>query len=305
MPCYSPQRGCIVESPLGRRISFFRGAKGQGVSLPCGRCIGCRLERSRQWAVRLMHESEMHSEACFITLTYDPKFLPLDGSISVQHCQSFMKRLRARLAPLKVRFFLCGEYGEKLQRPHYHAIIFGYSFPDKVPLEVSSDYSLYVSAELTDLWGMGHCSIGAVTFDSARYVANYATKKIIGKPAAAHYSGRKPEFLLMSRRPGIGRSWIDKFPGDVYPSDKVIVKGYETRPPRYYDQVLEKRDPELLVALKKRREEDAGILEDYMLKSGVRISVAPSRNARRLAVRGRVAEAKARLKSRRFEVSND
>ena len=157
----------------------------------------------------------MHDACSFITLTYDPEHLPPLGSLSVRDCQLFLKRLRERVAPAKIRFFLCGEYGEKLARPHYHAIIFGFDFPDKVKIESSGDYAEYSSQLLSDVWGKGRTHVGTVSFDSACYVANYATKKIGGDKAASHYYGRKPEFLLMSRggrrAGGIGRSWIDKY----------------------------------------------------------------------------------------------
>jgi len=303
MPCYEPLRACMVKGPEGPRLVFNRNAVGKALSLPCGRCIGCRLERSRQWAVRLVHENKMHESSCFLTLTYDEDHLPGDGSISVSACQDFMKRLRSRIAPIKVRFFLCGEYGEKLGRPHYHLILFGYDFPDKVKLEEKDGKILYSSEMLDDIWGNGGCRIGEVTFDSAAYVANYATKKITGAKAQEHYQGRKPEFLLMSRRPGIGRGFIERFMSDVYPSDEVIVKGREARPPRYYDQVLESRNPDLLAVLKLRREAAAEKLEEMVLKSKEIVHVAPGRNARRLAVRRRVTEAKLRLKSRKLEKS--
>lgn len=284
-------------------LSFSRASAGRPLSLPCGRCIGCRLERARQWAVRLMHESQMHEESCFITLTYSPEHLPPDRSISVPTCQLFLKRLRARLFPKKISFFLCGEYGEKLGRPHYHAIIFGWRPADGVLLEKGDEFSLFSSVFLSEVWGLGLVSFGSVSFDSACYVANYATKKISGPGAAAHYSGRRPEFLLMSRRPAIGLRWIQKFRSDVYPSDQVIVRGREARPPRYYDQVSLQLCWQATADLLNRRSVATDRLEDYVFKSGT-VAVAPGRNARRLAVRKRVAEAKLRLKSRRLENGN-
>lgn len=285
----------------GGKLVFRGVGEWSGFSLPCGKCIGCRLERSRQWAVRLVHESKMHSESSFITLTFAPEFLPSDSSLSVVTCQLFLKRLRERVAPRRIRFFLCGEYGEKFGRPHYHAVIFGYGFPDKVPYAGGGQFQLYRSKELEDVWGMGQCPIGDVSFESAAYVANYATKKVIGEKAEAFYGSRKPEFLLMSRRPGIGRSWIEKYSGDVYPKDEVISRGFPSRPPRYYDQVLEAKDPALLASLKVRRELEAEKLEKLRLRSGVVLDVAPSRNARRLVVREQVAKAKLSLKSRRLD----
>ena len=107
------------------------------LKIPCGQCVGCRLEYSRQWAVRCCHESSLHIYNCFITLTYDPEHLPDDGSLDIKHFQKFMKRLRDKLHPLRIRFFHCGEYGDKTRRPHYHALIFGYSFPDRKILKKS------------------------------------------------------------------------------------------------------------------------------------------------------------------------
>lgn len=301
MPCYSPLRAVLITGPEGRRLAFNNKEGGKSVSLPCGRCIGCRLERARQWAVRIMHESKTHETNSFITLTYDPENLPANGTLNVEDPQRFMKRLRKKLSPLKIRFFLCGEYGEELSRPHYHAIIFGYNFPDKIQYSEKNGFTLYESKELSEAWGLGRCRIGNVTFDSAAYVANYATKKITGPPAADHYKGRKPEFLLMSRRPGIGKSWYEKFSSDVYPSDEVIINGKQTRPPRYYDNLYEKADPVSMGSIKISRELKAEKLEAYLLKNGVTVYVAPGRNARRLLARQKVAEAKASLKSRTLE----
>lgn len=305
MSCYSPLAAVLVLRGKRRSISFDRKALGQGISLPCGRCIGCRLERARQWATRLVHEAKMHGESSFITLTYDEKSLPrVSGkpTLSKDDCQLFMKRLRKELEPKRIRFFLCGEYGEKMGRPHYHAIIFGEGFSDKKPLlGQSGEFTRWTSETLTRVWGKGRTEGGDVSFDSAMYVANYATKKITGKDAKLHYSGRVPEFLLMSRKPGIGRKWIDAYIAEVYATDSVVVRGFPTRPPRYYDGVLGANCPEVLAGVKVRRESAAAALEDMVLQSGVIVSVAPSRNARRLQVRETVARAKLALKRRNLE----
>lgn len=232
-----------------------------------------------------MHEAESHVQSAFVTLTYADKFLPASRSLVLDDVQKFMKRLRAAIAPVKVRFFLAGEYGEKLQRPHYHLILFGYAFPDKVLLGDTSR-KLYVSAELSRLWGMGYCSIGEVTFESAAYVARYALKKIYGKGAAAHYGRRKPEFVVMSRRPGIGAKWIERFGPEVARDDEVIVRGRQCRPPRYYDKVLAAKDPARWAEIVAAREVAAEGSESV-------------RNYPRLAVRGRVAAARAALYQRR------
>lgn len=296
LACYHPLRAVMVKAGSVSTISFKFDDVGKGISLPCGRCIGCRLERARQWAVRIMHEAEFHAVNSFITLTYDDGHLPKGGSLDVRSCQLFLKRLRFELDPIRIRFFLCGEYGEATGRPHYHAIIFGYGFPDKVALadRKNGEHILYRSPLLERVWSFGISSVGSVTFDSANYVANYATKKVVGKDAGKHYGGRKPEFLLMSRRPGIGRAWIEKFTSDVYPSDEVIVKERACRPPRYYDQVLEAKSPLLSKALKDKRELDALDLHELVGDELVPV-VSGERSALRLAVRERIVEAKLKL----------
>lgn len=165
----------------------------------------------------------------------------------------FMKRLRKN-SENPVRFFHCGEYGEKLSRPHHHALLFGRDFPDKKLWKISNDEKWYRSAELERLWPFGFSTVGDVTEKSANYVARYILKKINGEDADEHYGGRMPEYITMSRKPGIGNQWLEKFHGDVYPHDHVVVGGREGPAPRYYDKQLEKENPKLLENLKARRE---------------------------------------------------
>lgn len=300
MACYSPIRALLRTGADGRRsLAFKRSGYGKGVALPCGRCIGCRLERARQWAVRIVHEAKMHDENCFITLTYDDEHLPKGGTLCVKDCQQFLKRLRARLEPKRIRFFLCGEYGERLGRPHYHAIVFGWMPSDRVRIGGGDELPLWSSRLLSDAWGLGHASVGQVSFDSASYVANYSTKKITGEKAAEHYGGRKPEFLVMSRRPGIGALWFAKFGSDVFPSDEVIVRGQSCRPPRYYDQLKEREDAEFMRGLKDRREVAAAAITEEVWSGGKIVArVLASNSDVRLAVREKVARAKLALKRR-------
>lgn len=234
------------------------------VQLPCGQCIGCRLERSRQWALRCVHEASMHERNCFITLTYDQDHLPKDGSLHKEDFQLFMKRLRKRYGS-GARYFHCGEYGEKNRRPHYHACLFNFDFPDRELWTVRSGVHLFTSDQLRELWPFGFSTVGDVTFESAAYVARYVTKKITGPSAAQHYeridfrTGEiftlNPEYTTMSRRPGIGRPWLEKYRTDVYPHDRVVMRGREMRPPKYYDAILELEDPESLEYVKAKRTE--------------------------------------------------
>lgn len=245
----------------------------------------------------------MHEENVFLTLTYDEAHLPAGGSLQVADCQLFMKRLRSRISPAKIRFFLCGEYGEKLSRPHYHALIFGHDFPDKRQAGKRGDHVLYESRVLDEVWGLGGARIGSVSFETASYVANYATKKIVGSPEVvnAHYQGRKPEFLLMSRRPGLGNAWFSAFGGDVFPSDEVVVRGVSARPPRYYDAIFARREPGEFERIRAKREESAARLEEFVARSGDRYMISPACNAVRLRDGEKVARAKLALKTRRIE----
>lgn len=261
MPCYHPLPGWWAKrvNESGKRGIVFdvsAGFKDKPVEVPCGKCIGCRLERSRQWAVRCMHESKLWESSVFVTLTYET--VPPGGSLCPRDFVLFMKKLR--LARPGVRFFQCGEYGDMLERPHHHAILFNCFFPDQRYYKSRGEIRLYTSKELEKIWSHGQCSIGSVTFESAAYVARYAMKKVYGNEA--HYGGRVPEYVTMSRRPGIGAGFLERFRSDIYPSDEVIVRGVRCRPPRYYDNVLESDSPSVYARLKgvrrrKMREEIA------------------------------------------------
>ena len=153
-----------------------------------------------------------------------------------------------------VRYYLCGEYGDRTARPHYHCCLFGEDFvADRQPFRRTAVGWLYTSQLLADVWGLGHCLIGDLTFESAAYVARYCLKKISGPPAAAHYAGREPEFALMSRRPGIGAAWFHQYLSDVFPSDECVVRGRSCKPPRYYLKRLELADAGMLGEVKARR----------------------------------------------------
>lgn len=269
-------RSATRNEKTGKRPIVFSRSKGlvdQPVELPCGQCIGCRLERSRQWAMRCVHEASLHQDNIFITLTYDNDHLPPNKSLDYRDYQLFMKRLLVHAdRHLKrhpgIRFYMCGEYGETFQRPHYHAVMFNYDLPDKRVWKIERDNPLYTSEMLTELWGKGHTSIGSVTFQSAAYVARYIMKKVTGDAADYHYNTidpetgevsaeRKPEFTNMSRRPGIGGKWFDKFQSDVFPDDFVVLNGKKVTPPRFYTSRYELLYPEEVAKIKRDRKERA------------------------------------------------
>lgn len=268
----------IGKKPNGKDIIVFnppRRGKGEYLQLPCGQCIECRLNRSRQWAMRCMHEASLSEENCFITLTFNDDHVDPILSLQKSHFQKFMKRLRKYLSGVgqakRVRYFHAGEYGEKFGRPHHHAILFGYDFPDKVLSRQRDGFKYYESELLGKLWSdpktgesYGFHEISDVTFESCAYVARYCTKKITGENAEDHYSvmdeqgnvyKREPEFSTMSRRPGIGLAWYQKYKDtDVWAHDKIHIRGkIYCSPPRYYGSKFELECPAEYAIIKEKR----------------------------------------------------
>lgn len=266
MPCFHPLRA--YRRADGEIVFVERGDIVASLDLPCGQCIGCRLERSRQWATRIMHEASQHDANCFVTLTYDDDHLPADLSLDHRHVQLWIKRYRKAVAPQRLRYYVAGEYGDDRSRPHYHACIFGHS-PGDLVLHAKSDSGQYVytSAFMASLWPYGYSSVGELTFESAAYVARYVCKKITGPNAARHYevvssdtgeiSQRRPEYARMSLKPGIGATWFERFSSDVYPHDYVVTRGHECKPPKYYDALYERSHPLQMEGIKYRRVETA------------------------------------------------
>lgn len=256
------------------------------IEVPCGGCVGCRIDRSRQWTIRLLHESKLHELKCFLTLTYDDLHLPPDGSLNKKHVQDFLKRLRRRHARSnpgsKVRYFMCGEYGDQLSRPHYHMILFGCDFSDKrLHSKGSCGDNLYTSDLLNDIWSHGYCLIGSVTEQSCGYVSRYIMKKINGDLAESHYrrinsaTGEYvdllPEYNAMSLKPGIGLDFYAKYQSDFYPRDNSCMAGKLFPVPKYYDRQLEKSNPSLLAELKDSRVERSLKLQSENTPSRLRV----------------------------------
>jgi len=274
MPCYYPLSGwrSRVRNPSGKRNIVFNKSEGfsdMPLSVPCGQCIGCRLERSKQWAIRCAHEASLYQDNSFITLTYADEFLPKNGSLVKADFQKFMKRLRFRHGE-GIRYYYCGEYGENFGRPHYHACLFNFDFRDKrlAPIRQKSSSPVFVSDDLKELWPYGFSTVGNVTFESAAYVARYITKKVTGKRALDHYtkfdlntgeviSERLPEYTDMSRRYAIGKGWFEKFYSDVFPEDFVVLNGKKMKVPKYYDAQFELAYPSDFEIIKAKRRKAA------------------------------------------------
>lgn len=266
MPCYHPLTAFRLAN--GSIVFAERGDVVRQLQLPCGQCVGCRLERSRQWAMRCVHEASLYEDNCFITLTYAPEHLPHDGGLHYRDFQLFLKRFRKEFPNRKIRFYMAGEYGEQNFRPHFHAILFNFNFSDrKLHTKTPSGSLIYTSEVLERLWPYGYSSVGDMSFESAAYVARYVMKKITGNQADDHYrtvntdTGEvhqiRPEFNKMSLKPGIGAAWFEKYHSDVYPHDHVIVNGQECKPPKYYDKLIEKLNPDVFEEIKYFREVDS------------------------------------------------
>lgn len=256
-----------------------------GLKLPCRQCIGCRLQYSAEWATRCIHETKSHYYNTWITLTYNDENLPqqydtgdihprtaqpiLSGSLNEAHVSKYLRALRKASTREKnadaitadtvgkLRYYYAGEYGEQHRRPHYHACLFGIQFNDTTLIKTTElGHKLYESKIMKTLWPYGTHIIGELTFQTAAYTARYITKKINGQQKEKHYTtinqktGKiiklKPEFCQMSRNPGIGYTWYEKYKTDVHRTDTkhVYNKGKKTKTPRYYDKLHRRDNPE-------------------------------------------------------------
>lgn len=256
MACYHPLEAYQLASG---GITFHEASRFDTVArvdIPCGRCVGCRLERAAAWALRCTHEAKLHDENCFVTLTYDNEHLPLGGSLRHRDVQLFLKRLRKSRGSQRVRYYMCGEYGEKLGRPHYHICFFGLAFPDRSYVgKTESGSDKFLSAELQRLWGLGDTQVSDFTFKAAAYTARYLMEKQNGDQADKHYWRHDadtgecwrlvPEYNSMSKGNGrdsfgLGYQYLRLYYADILSSGTCVVDGREVAPPRYYDKKMRK-----------------------------------------------------------------
>lgn len=269
MPCYHP---LLAYKSEGKVVFNKPSAFAEGFNLRCGQCIGCRLDYSRQWAVRCVHEAQMHEDNCFITLTFNPEEIVKRKnpySLDIKEFQKFMHRMRQKYDH-KIRFFHCGEYGELNKRPHYHALLFGHDFMDKKLWSVREGHRLYISEELQNLWPYGFSTIGELNFDTAAYCARYIMKKQTGEGAPEHYQhvdedgvvwDLAPEYCTMSRRNGIGYEWYQKYGWtDCHAHDEIVINGKTIKPPRAYDKWMEQKDEVRWKEIKEKRIEAQDIV---------------------------------------------
>lgn len=289
MACFRPIEAWAPVA--GGPVVFKEEKEHREIKIACGKCVGCMQVKQRDWAIRCMHEARMWEENSFITLTYEGD--KIDLSLNYEDFRRFLWRFRKKIGP--VRYFVAGEYGELNQRPHWHALLFGRGFADKV----KCGENLWRSPTLEKIWQHGFSTVGDVTIQSAMYATKYATKVVCGDAGDKHYSrvdlrtGEdirvREEFAEMSRNPGIGFTWFLKNWKEVYEArDGVVLQGGKTVPaPKYYDDLLREMSDE-------RREEKS--LARY--KSSARFLEDTS--PRRLAVREQCAIANIRRKETRL-----
>lgn len=184
------------------------------IIIPCGKCLACRINKANEWATRCILESREHKKNCFITLSYNPENLPKNATLVVRDLQLFFKSLRKELAKdnIRIRYFACGEYGDKTLRPHYHIGLFGYYPKDAKFFKFNKcKQPLYISKQIAKIWGKGFIILGDLTTASAGYIARYTQKKIYNKhDELIKQLGRHKEFIVTSRRPGIAMNYIKK-----------------------------------------------------------------------------------------------
>lgn len=296
MPCKTPKlafRDLLGELPIrvhsGKtyrqndgKTHYRKGLNWEAFSLPCGKCLHCRLQLARAKAIRCVHQAKQSNYNCFLTLTYDNAHIPGDGSYNKNHPVAFVKKLRDKLCRdlgcrikyssldtgkvrsfyihrcPKIKTFGCAEYGEQLSRPHFHLIIFGWYPPDAKYKELSGNRwsektnKIYTSEILTKLWEHGFHSIGDLTLESAQYVAGYVTKKIGGERAKDHYKNLPPERTICNSQ-GIGLEWLKKYYFDLLINNSVVHNGKELPIPTFYIRKLKDIDPVCYEELKKIR----------------------------------------------------
>lgn len=203
--------------------------KGRGL-VPCGKCVGCYSRRQADWACRLEHEYLNSANAYFVTLTYSEDNVPTDGLVNVlrrRDCQLWMKRLRKRIEPNRIRYFLCGEYGSKTLRPHYHAILFNYP----------SDSDVFT--DCADTWFYGFVKVSLVKPVHFQYVAKYVSCTM-ELPEVLRSKAYRP-FVLCSKKPGLGSQYLTDSMVDYHRNTLSTVyrkNGRLSALPRYYREKI-------------------------------------------------------------------
>lgn len=244
--------------------------------IPCGKCIGCRLDYSREWANRGFLEAKCWKDNYFVTLTYDDMNLPTqewldtddEGNYtrSIRHplipedFTKFMKKLRKELGN-GIRFMGCGEYGTEGKRPHFHIILFNAKLPKEsfYKPRIINNEMYFQNTIIEKCWKKGLSNVSEASWNNIAYTARYITKKINGDMETEHYDeyGNVKEFFRTSRNGGIGKFYYDAHKNEIYKNDEIIVKNRQGavsyKPPKYFDDMYEKEQPKKMKEIKRRR----------------------------------------------------
>jgi len=228
----------IVIVPKAQRLQIINSPNY--LQLPCGTCLACSLSYSLGWSVRCCHEASLYEYNSFVTLTYNDYFNERNGfGLNYRDVVLFLKRLRKALHKTfndfafdtdlrhNLRFFMCGEYGSKTYRPHFHLLFFNLDFYDKKLHSIRNGIKNFVSDTLSSFWtdpltgeSYGHAVLGQLTVASAAYVARYSAKKFYERQDFLMFNHNTGEFLPrektnMSRRPGTAYDWFKAYRNSV------------------------------------------------------------------------------------------
>lgn len=240
------------------------------IALPCGWCVGCRLDNARMWSLRMMHELRYSTNCHFITLTYADKYLPDHADLKYEHLRDFFKRARhlfqGELSPTSrrptrhvvtpsspaFRYFACGEYGDKTMRPHYHFCAYDFKIPDLRFFKQTKTGPYFISQALADCWQHGHVITCPLDWASAQYVSGYVTKKMNVHEGVRLISpaneDEEAEYYTIQRAfqsKGLGLRWYQEHQKEVWDLDACLYSNkYLTKVPRYYFKQLQDTDPE-------------------------------------------------------------
>ena len=277
----------VIRHYLYKVNSYNRRTNGRYLyeQIPCGHCWACKLNYSSQWATRIMVECLNSDHNYFLTFTYDEYSIPIPtetqyngetfindgtwlGSLFPDDITKFINSLRKyfeRKGHTGIKYFYAGEYGETTKRPHYHMILMN------CPLDISQFYDFHIdgrgkehwkSPEIEKYWDKGIIDIGEVEYASAAYVARYCMKKITDDPDKTKYwaNGMYPEFVRMSRRPGIGSKYFNENMETIYKNDKLYVKNFhgktiEVKPPKAWDKKFKELHPKEWFNIQRSRKE--------------------------------------------------
>lgn len=287
MACEHPMRAYARADGSG--ISFYKRKDPQywvepytGLAIPCGHCILCRSEQARQQAIRIEHEARMWVESSFVTLTYTDKHLPKYGSLDYAATARFWKRIKMhfhRKQLGKLRYYMVGEYGDETLRPHYHACIFGQAFVQDRIIIRTKPTLLWTSPLLESIWGLGQVSVGALTFETARYAASYVTKKLAAKQQYVRTDEETGELIrleqpraFMSRN--LAKDWWLKWKQGVIDHDYVVINGKRQKPPKAYDRWLREVDEKKAAEIKAQRMNHSNVLSYEEIRARARYAHA-------------------------------